>query len=38
VQEGFVLNMAGFRHVVSNAIATAIDDGPTLRRCCSTRF
>jgi predicted nucleotidyltransferase len=22
--------MAGFRHVVSNAVATAIDDGPTL--------
>ncbi|MPZ21219.1 MAG: hypothetical protein GEV06_25470 [Luteitalea sp.] len=30
LQEGFVLNMAGFRHVVSNAVATAIDDGPTL--------
>jgi predicted nucleotidyltransferase len=30
LQEGLVLNMAGFRHVVSNAVATAIDDGPTL--------
>jgi predicted nucleotidyltransferase len=30
LQEGFVLNMAGFRHVVSNAVATAIDGGPTL--------
>jgi predicted nucleotidyltransferase len=30
LREGFVLNMAGFRHVVSNAVATAIDDGPTL--------
>jgi predicted nucleotidyltransferase len=30
LQEGFLLNMAGFRHVVSNAVATAIDGGPTL--------
>lgn len=30
LQDGFVINMAGFRHVVSNAVATAIDDGPTL--------
>lgn len=30
LQEGFVLNMAGFRHVVPSAVATAIDDGPTL--------
>jgi predicted nucleotidyltransferase len=30
LQEGFVLNMAGFRHVVSNTVATTIDGGPTL--------
>jgi len=30
LQEGLVLNMAGFRHVVPNAVATMIDDGPTL--------
>lgn len=30
LQEGVVLNMAGFRHVVPSAVATAIDDGPTL--------
>lgn len=30
LQEGFVLDRAGFRQVVSNAVATAIDDGPTL--------
>lgn len=30
LQEDLVLNMAGFRHVVSNAVATVIDDGPTL--------
>ncbi len=28
--EGLVLNMAGFRHVVSQAVPTAIEDGPTL--------
>jgi predicted nucleotidyltransferase len=30
LQEGLVLNMAGFRHVVPNAVATTVDDGPTL--------
>jgi len=30
LQEGFVLNMAGFSHVVPNAVTTTIDDGPTL--------
>jgi len=30
LREGFVLNMAGFRYVVPNAVVTAIDDGPTL--------
>lgn len=28
--DDLVLNMAGFRHVVSQAVPTASDDGPTL--------
>ena len=30
LEEGFVLNMAGFGHVVPNAIPTEIEGGPTL--------
>jgi predicted nucleotidyltransferase len=30
LQEGFVFNMAGFAHVVPNAIPTTIDEGPTV--------
>lgn len=30
LQDGFVFNMAGFRHVVPNAVPTTIDGGLTL--------
>ena len=30
LEEGLILNMAGFRHVVPNAVAIPIDGGPTL--------
>ena len=30
LEDGFVLNMAGFGHVVPNAVPVAIDGGPTL--------